>query len=88
MPSYTGAFSTFSPNKFAGSGMLNAYAARRARLPADILSLPDAEDAETCPTALAESLNIDGGFILVVDTDWNSINCYGFASEDSVVTKK
>ena len=50
--------------------------------------LPDAEDAETYPTALAESLNIDGGFILVVDTDWNGINCYGFAPEDSVITKK
>ncbi len=35
------------------------------------------------PTDLAEFLDIDGGFLVVVDTDWNGINCYGFAPGES-----
>jgi hypothetical protein len=46
------------------------------------------DDEEVHPTDLAESLDIDGSFLLVVDTDWNGVNCYGFAPEESVVAKK
>jgi hypothetical protein len=43
-------------------------------------------DLELEPTELAEALRIDGGLIMVVDTDWNGINYYGFAPADSDVT--
>lgn len=49
-----------------------AYIAQRIR--------NDLTDAEgTDPESLATALNIDGGIILEVDTDWNGINWYGFA---------
>ncbi|MYV31215.1 hypothetical protein [Rhodococcus sp. JT-3] len=37
----------------------------------------DPNDLE--PKDLAERLDIKGGLIMVVDTDWNGINYYGFA---------
>ena len=37
------------------------------------------------PTEMAEALDIDGGILLVVDTDWNGVNYYGFAPEDSAI---
>lgn len=40
-----------------------------------------AEDLE--PIELAEALQIDGALVMVVDTDWNGINYYGFAPTDS-----
>lgn len=43
-------------------------------------------DLELEPTELAEVLHIDGGLIMVVDTDWSGINYYGFAPVDSDIT--
>jgi len=40
----------------------------------------DAEDLD--PKELAALLGIDGGIVLVVDTDWNGVNYYGFAPVD------
>lgn len=37
------------------------------------------------PREMAEGLDIAGGILLVVDTDWNGINYYGFAPEDSEI---
>lgn len=34
---------------------------------------------------VAESLEIDGGILLVVDTDWNGIDYYAFAPSDSEI---
>ncbi|OWY83853.1 hypothetical protein [Rhodococcus sp. BUPNP1] len=31
------------------------------------------------PDELAALLDIDGGMVMVVDTDWNGLNYYGFA---------
>lgn len=37
------------------------------------------------PTEMAEGLDVAGGILLVVDTDWNGVNYYGFAPEDSEI---
>lgn len=29
--------------------------------------------------SLHETIELDGGIVLKVDTDWNGLNCYGFA---------
>lgn len=34
------------------------------------------------PHELAALLEIDGGVVMVVDTDWNGVNYYGFAPVD------
>lgn len=40
-------------------------------------------DLDLGPTELAEALHIDGGLVMVVDTDWGGVNYYGFAPTDS-----
>jgi hypothetical protein len=34
------------------------------------------------PKGLAEGLEISGAVMMVVDTDWNGVNYYGFAPAD------
>jgi|SRR6185312_4917410 len=43
--------------------------------------LPEDAD-EVGAVDLAETLQIEGGLLMVVDTDWNGINYYGFAPAD------
>ncbi|MFD5808200.1 hypothetical protein [Rhodococcus aetherivorans] len=44
--------------------------------------LPDnAEDLE--PDELVELIEIESGLVMVVDTDWNGVNYYGFAPTTS-----
>jgi hypothetical protein len=38
------------------------------------------------PLDLAEGLQIDGGLVLIVDTDWSGVNYYGFAPTESAVS--
>lgn len=37
------------------------------------------------PADVAESLEVDGAIMLIVDTDWNGVNYYGFAPGDSEI---
>lgn len=42
--------------------------------------------ADLEPLDLAEALQIEGVLVMVVDTDWNGVNYYGFAPTDSEIT--
>jgi hypothetical protein len=63
-------------------GLINPRLAKA--LPDELAELDVDLDLE--PTELAEALHIDGGLLMVIDTDWNGINYYGFAPVDSDIT--
>ena len=70
---------------FTYYGMVSMYGfinPRLAKALPDELAALDV-DLDLDPAELAEALQIDGGLIMVVDTDWNGINYYGFAPTDS-----
>ena len=64
--------------------MVNAVRFHAKALPDELAELDVDLDLE--PTERAEALRIDGGLIMVVDTDWNGVNYYGFAPADSDIT--
>jgi hypothetical protein len=73
---------------FTYYGMASMYGfinPRLAKALPDELAALDV-DLDLDPAELADGLHIDGGLTMVVDTDWNGINYYGFAPTDSDVT--
>lgn len=50
-----------------------------------LLNVLEDDGEETDPVNLAQGLQIDGGLVMRVDTDWNGVNYYGFAPEESKV---
>jgi hypothetical protein len=48
-----------------------------------LLDVLDDDVDETDPLDLVEGLQIDGGLVLIVDTDWSGVNYYGFAPTES-----
>ena len=67
---------------FAYHGDAGLYAYISPRL----LDVLEDDGEETDPLELAHGLQIDGGLIFIVDTDWNGLNYYGFAPEESKLT--
>jgi hypothetical protein len=67
---------------YYGNAGLYGYISPRLR---DVLK-DDGDDTD--PLELAQDLQIDGGLMLTVDTDWNGLNYYGFAPADSAVSFK
>lgn len=61
--------------------MGSAWAYVSPRFPAELTRFIDNLE----PDEVAESLDIDGGIVLVVDTDWNGIDYYAFAPADSEI---
>ena len=45
----------------------------------------DQDELELDPFDLAKILEAQGGLVMVVDTDWNGVNYYGFAPADSEI---
>ncbi len=66
---------------FVYSGMGSAWAHVSPRFPTELTRFIDNLE----PDEVAESLEIDGGIVLVVDTDWNGIDYYAFAPADSEI---
>jgi len=64
---------------FVYSGMGSAWAYVSPRFPTELTRFIDNLE----PDEVAESLEIDAGIMLVVDTDWNGIDYYAFAPADS-----
>jgi hypothetical protein len=67
---------------FAYYGDAGLYAYTSPRL----LDVLDDDGEETDPLNLVEGLQIDGGLVLIVDTDWSGVNYYGFAPTESAVS--
>jgi len=65
---------------YYGDAGLHAYISPR------LLDVLDDGGEETDPLEFAHRLQIDGGLIFIVDTDWNGLNYYGFAPTESKVT--
>ena len=63
---------------FVYYGMVSEWDYVSPRFPSELTRLVD--DLE--PNEVAESLKIDGAIMLVVKTDWNGVNYYGFAPAD------
>jgi hypothetical protein len=66
---------------FVYYGMAGAWDYMSPRFPTEVTRFVDNVE----PAELAESLDVDGAVMFVVDTDWNGINYYGFAPEDSEI---
>ena len=66
---------------FVYYGMAGDWDYVSARFPSELTRFID----NLGPTEMAEGLVIDGGILMVVDTDWNGINYYGFAPHDSEI---
>ena len=66
---------------FVYYGMGGAFDHVSPRFPSELTRFID----NVGPTEMAEALDIDGGILLVVDTDWNGVNYYGFAPEESQI---
>jgi hypothetical protein len=67
---------------FAYYGDAGLYAYTSPRL----LDVLDDDLDETDPLDLAHGLQIDGGLVLTVDTDWSGVNYYGFAPTESEIS--
>ncbi|GAA2435227.1 hypothetical protein [Mycolicibacterium llatzerense] len=66
---------------FVYCGMVSQWDYISPRFPSEVIRFVD--DAE--PDEFTESLEIDGAIMLVVNTDWNGVNYYGFAPADSEI---
>lgn len=66
---------------FVYYGMVGEWDYVSPRFPSELTRFIDNME----PADVAESLEIDGAIMLVVDTDWNGINYYGFAPADSEI---
>jgi len=66
---------------FVYYGMVSEWDYVSPRFPSELTRFVDNLE----PADVAESLEIDGAIMLVVDTDWNGVNYYGFAPEDSEI---
>jgi hypothetical protein len=66
---------------FVYYGMVSEWDYVSPRFPSELTRFVDNLE----PADVAESLEVDGGIMLVVDTDWNGVNYYGFAPEDSEI---
>jgi hypothetical protein len=51
-----------------------------------LLDVLDDDVDETDALDLAQGLQIDGGLVLIVDTDWSGVNYYGFAPTESAAS--
>jgi hypothetical protein len=60
-------------------GMAGTWDYASPRLPGETARYVDNLE----PADLAESLEIDGAIMMVVNTDWNGVNYYGFAPTDN-----
>ena len=66
---------------FVYCGGVSEWAYVSPRLPSELTRFIDNLE----PDEVAESLDIDGAILLVVDTDWNGIDYYAFAPADSEI---
>jgi len=67
---------------FVYSGMGSAWAYVSPRFPNELTRFIDNLE----PAEVADSLEIDGAIMFVVDTDWNGIDYYAFAPADSEIS--
>ena len=66
---------------FVYYGMAAGWSYVSPRLPAEVTRFVDNIE----PEDLAESLDVEGAVVFVVDADWNGVNYYGFAPADSEI---
>jgi len=65
---------------YYGDAGLYAYISQR------LLDVLDDDVEETDPLDLGQGLQIDGGLMFIVDTDWNGVNYYGFAPTETKIS--
>lgn len=66
---------------FVYSGMGSAWSYVSPRFPNELTRFIDNLEADE----VAESLEVDGAIMFIVDTDWNGIDYYAFAPADSEI---
>lgn len=66
---------------FVYYGMVGEWDYVSPRFPSEVTRFID----NLTPGEVAESLEIDGAIMLVVNTDWNGVNYYAFAPADSEI---
>lgn len=66
---------------FVYYGMVGEWEYVSPRFPTEVTRFIDNLE----PGDVAESLEVEGGLMFAVDTDWNGINYYGFAPAESKI---